>query len=186
MPVSSAKQNMAFPIRQSATRATKLIAKMTTTATDTKLQGFNDNYTDRFGFYSFKSLQAKHADRAIPDRPITQEEEAKYLWLVAFHKAAGGCTAVSRDFMSEFPRRNAFVFSLDRGVRKKTTSGVTVSTKFPLRLQLAIEALQTPIDGSDFLNPPDFLKFTWQRFLDIWLEHERIVAVSPNGMRVML
>jgi hypothetical protein len=184
-PVSGVSQNLSFSIRQSATRATKLIAKMTTTAAEQHLQGYNDNYRAREGTYLFSSLQAKHADKYIPDRAMTTVEEAQFAWLSAFHKASGGCTAVARTFMDEFATRNAFVVDLNRGISKKGTSGVTVSTKYPLRLELAVGALQKPITSDKFLNTQLESEFTWQRYIDTFLEHERVVIASPTGMRVL-
>ena len=185
-PVSDVAQNLAFPIRQSATRATKLIGKITTTATETYLQGYNDNYKSRDGSHPFTSLQAHHANRAIPDRPITQEVESQFMWLAAFHKTCGGCTAVSRKFLEEYGRRHAFVMSLDRGLDKKTTSGVTVSTKYPLRLELAVTQLQPPMNADLWLNSAFMSQFTFQRYLDTFLEHERVVVAMPTGMRVLI
>ena len=109
-----------------------------------------------------------------------------FQWLAAFGKTSGGCTAISRDFLEEFSRRQAFVISLDRGVGKKTTSGVTVSTKWPLRLELALTKLQPPMSVTQWSNSIDFSKFSFQRYLDTWLEHERVVVASPVGMRVMI
>jgi hypothetical protein len=116
-------------------------------------------------------------------------EEATLQWLAAFHKTSGGCAAISRDFLEEFSRRQAFVISLDRGVGSKTTSGVTVSTKWPLRLGLVVSDIKFPMqamEASQWLDPADFAKFSFQRYLDTWLEHERVVVASPLGMRVMI
>jgi hypothetical protein len=112
--------------------------------------------------------------------------EVQFQWLAAFHKAHGGCTAVAREFLYEFGRRDAFVMSLDRGVGKKTTSGVTVSTKWPLRLELAVSKLKPPVNPAQFLNPLLYGTFKFQRYLDTWLEHERVVVCSPAGMRVLI
>ena len=184
--LSETRHQLAFPIRRSATRATKLIAKITTTATDTKLQSFNDNYRSREGVYGFASIQAHHADRSIPDRSLTQVHEVQFQWLAAFHKACGGCTAVAREFLSEFGRRDAFVVSLDRGIGKRTTSGVTVSTKWPLRLELSITKLKPPVNPAQFLNPLFYGTFIFQRYLDTWLEHERVCVAHPQGVRVLI
>ena len=97
-----------------------------------------------------------------------------------------GCTAVSRNFLEEYGRRHAFVMSLDRGVGKKTTSGVTVSTKYPLRLELAVTQLQPPMSGDLWLNSAFMSQFTFQRYLDTFLEHERVVVAMPAGMRVLI
>jgi hypothetical protein len=113
-------------------------------------------------------------------------EEAQFQWLAAFHKTGGGCTAVSRNFMYDFSQRQAFVMDLDRGVAKKTTSGVTVSTKWPLRLELIVRKLTAPMQVNQWLNSVDFANFTFQRYLDTWLEHQRVVMCSPSGMRVMI
>jgi len=184
--VGESAQKLAFPICQSSTRATKLIAKMTTTATETKLQSFNDQYTSREGVYGYTSIQAHHADRSIPDRPLTQESEIQFQWLAAFHKAHGGCTAVAREFTYHFPRKDAFVMSLDRAVGSKATSGVTVSTKWPLRLEMTVTKLKPPVNPAQFLNPLLYGTFDFQRYLDTWLEHERVVVCSPQGMRVLI
>ena len=161
---------------------------MTTSATETKLQGYTDKYRASYfdSSYEFTSLQAHHADRSIPDRAITQVEEAQFTWLAAFHKSGGGCTAVGRDVLNEFSKRQAFVMSLDRAVGKKATSGVTVSTKWPLRLELAVSKLKPPLRANQWLDPASFSEFTFQRYLDTWLEHERVVVASSAGMRVMI
>jgi len=112
--------------------------------------------------------------------------EVQFQWLAAFHKACGGCTAVAREFLSEFGRRDAFVVSLDRGIGRRTTSGVTVSTKWPLRLELSITKLKPPVNPAQFLNPLFYGTFIFQRYLDTWLEHERVCVAHPQGVRVLI
>mgnify|MGYP000433083231 CR=1 FL=1 len=190
MPVSNNSQLLNFTARQSATRATKLIGKMSTVNTNIQQQGFSDNHRiQRGGFltYAYSGLQCKLGDRFIPERALGTPEEASFHWLCAFHKCSGGCTAVAREFLGEFEQRGAFVFSLDRGVSKKTTSGVTVSTKYPLRVNLSVEDIADPVTIDLFSPPfPVIYTFSFQRYLDTFLEHERVVIAASSGTQVML
>ena len=160
---------------------------MSTISNQTELRSWTDSYVNHHGIFEFSSIHVKHGDKYIPEKPITDYSEAQFMWLAAFHKAGGKeCTPIAHTFMYDFEQRSAFVVSLDRGVGRNSTSGVTVSTKHNLVLELGVEALRRPLLGDEFSVAPHNTAFTWTRYLDTFLEHERVVVATPGGMRVMM
>ena len=174
-----------FNIPVSASRATKAIFKMTTTTKDPKLSSFFNQYSGYIKEYGFNSIHAHHGYTAIPDVPITNNQLALYHWVLAFNKAESD---VSAFLVQSFELFDSFALNLDRGAKNGVASGTCVSTKFPLRVNLTVGELYKPFNTIKIPDPILQNKFVdgFVRYLDLFLEHQRLVVCKPYGNELYL
>ena len=186
-----------LPVKQSCTRATRVYVKASASTGDLITQSLVDTHLSRAAFipmlvaninsdWPLIFLQAKLSDCMLPENAMTDDRQALYLWNASHGLYQQNTRSMSERAATDFKHLGCAVITLDRSTRFEEPSGQTISQKFHAELQLSLRALKPLFPVEALLTPADAPLFTYKRWLDIFVEHERVLTMSArDGTHVL-
>ena len=193
---SNASSKLQLPIKQSVTRASKIICS-TSIAPVARAMDLNDDYyaTNLIHPYAYTPWNTIkyvvfHNGQPYPQCPVHNFSRAYWQWLLAFRK-----NKVFRDVGSRGEKevltnqQPSFVINMDRAwdsfhsdVEYSESSGQRIDGTMPATIHLEVDAVATaPVDVG--VNPA----LSYEREIDVWVEHEKqIVIYAQSTPRVFI